>query len=120
MNFTYPGICSSASENGMFMWSFIKNSINLSNWLSNLFFLNLYGYGAIGFSSTNDSFTSTFFGVLGAKFFNNFSASSRIYVLFFSPPVKFPTSLGFSVDFSKVFPLLRVIALPDFFLLSLG
>ena len=55
MNFTYPGICSSASENGMFMCSFIKISINLSNWLSNLLFLNLCGYGAKGFSLTKDS-----------------------------------------------------------------
>ena len=86
MNFTYPGICLSALENGMFMWSFLNISINLLNWLSNLFFLNLYEYGTIGFSSTEDSFTSTFFGVLGVEFFNNFSTFSTFLALFFSHP----------------------------------
>ena len=38
MNFSYLGICSSASTKGMFMWSFLNTSRIFVNWLSNFLF----------------------------------------------------------------------------------
>ena len=92
------------------MWSLLKISINFPNWLSNLFFFNLCGYGAVKLSSLKRAFSSDFLCSLLAGFFSNFLAFlivltlfSVVLISFFEFPTLFSLLSALSLSFSALF-----------------
>ena len=100
MNLTYPGICSSTSENGMLIWSFLKTSRNLVNWPSSLLFLNLWGDRTLRVSS--------FEGVTISFLVGSFSIYSSKEFFALSPSCSLSPTW---TEIFTIFPLLRMIAL---------